>query len=127
MSDSCMVCFQSEACDLEGAIKSLESYRFSVVRKDEELIVNRGDGLQFKVILSNADHVQEEANEIAEGSEFSSEMSKCNARFEIIIENLDAALNEINTLMEVQGALQDASKGYLFLPWNGKISGPWVG
>ncbi len=44
---------------------------------------------------------------------------------EIGIENLDEALDEINTLMEVQGALQDASGGYLFLPWNGTLSKPW--
>ena len=39
--------------------------------------------------------------------------------------DLDAALDEINTLMEVQGALQDASRGYLFVPWSGNLSEPW--
>jgi hypothetical protein len=33
----------------------------------------------------------------------------------------EAALDEINTLMEVQGA----SQGFLFLPWNGNLSEPW--
>ena len=27
--------------------------------------------------------------------------------------------------MEVQGALQDASRGYLFVPWNGSLTEPW--
>jgi hypothetical protein len=40
------------------------------------------------------------------------------------IDNLDAALDEINTLMEVQGALQDAAKVFHFLPWNGNLYGP---
>ena len=47
------------------------------------------------------------------------------ARFEIEFDNLDEALYEINTLMEVQAALQDASSGLLFLPWNGNLSAPW--
>jgi hypothetical protein len=33
----------------------------------------------------------------------------------------------MNTLIEVQGALQDASRGYLFLPWNGSLSEPSQG
>lgn len=41
--------------------------------------------------------------------------------------DLDAALDEINTLMEVQVALQEASEGFLFLPWNGNLSEPWQG
>lgn len=126
MSGSCLVCFKSEECDLEGAVNSLVRYRFNVVRHGEVLCVDRGDGPHFKVTLETAEHVQEEANEFAKSSKFSSEMSKCNARFEIVIEDLDAALDEMNTLMEVQGALQDASKGYLFTPWNGNVSGPWV-
>ncbi|MCU0627700.1 MAG: hypothetical protein MUF21_14630 [Gemmatimonadaceae bacterium] len=53
------------------------------------------------------------------------ELRHCDARFEIEIEDLDAALDEINTLMEVQGALQDASQGWLHLPWNGTVTEPW--
>lgn len=41
------------------------------------------------------------------------------------IDDLDGALDEINTLMEVQVALQDASQGFLFLPCNGNLSEPW--
>jgi hypothetical protein len=121
-----MVFFQSEECDLNGAINSLEKYRFSVARDGEKLVVGRGDSPQFQVSLIKEDFVQKEANEIAQGSEFANEMSKCNARFEVVIDDLDTALDEINTLMEVQGALQDASKGYLFTPWNDNVSEPWI-
>lgn len=127
MSDTCMVFFQSEECDLNSAVKSLKNYRFDVARNGENLVVGRGDSPLFQITLVKEDFVKEEANEISEGSEFASEMRKCNARFEVFIDDLDAALDEINTLMEVQGALQDASKGYLFTPWNENISEPWVG
>lgn len=71
-------------------------------------------------------HVLKEAQEIGRGTEYEQALSRCDARFEIDIPDLDEALAETNTLMEVQGALQDASAGYLFLPWSYKIMEPWV-
>ena len=52
-------------------------------------------------------------------------MRDCNECFEVTINDLDEALDEVNTLMEIQGALQDVSGGYLFLPWNGSFSERW--
>jgi len=43
---------------------------------------------------------------------------------EIGIADLDEVLDEINTLIEVQCTLQDATSGYLFNSWNGEVSGP---
>ena len=40
------------------------------------------------------------------------------------VHHLDTALDEINTLIEVQCTLQDATAGYLFNSWNGKLSAP---
>ena len=51
-------------------------------------------------------------------------MRTLDARFEIAIDDLDEALDEINTLIDVQSALQEVSNGYLFLPWNGHLSEP---
>jgi len=127
MSDSCLVCFQMESCDIEGAIASLEKYKFKVQQDGEKLKVSRSSDLEFEIVLSKEAFVQEEAIEFSKGTKYEKEMGKCNARFEILINDLDKALDEINTLMEVQGALQDASKGYLFTPWNGNITEPWLG
>jgi hypothetical protein len=68
-----------------------------------------------------------EAAKIGHGTPHEDALRECDARFEIVIEDLDEALDEINTLMEVQGALQDVSQGFLFLPWNGELSEPWRG
>ena len=65
-----------------------------------------------------------EAAEIGAGTAHEDALRGCDARFEIGIDDLDAALDEINTLIEVQSALQDASRGFLFLPWNGNLSEP---
>ncbi|MEK6236009.1 MAG: hypothetical protein N2C14_14980 [Planctomycetales bacterium] len=121
--DVCMVFFQSQACDLEKAAEKLVGYRFHVERAGERLIVGKPDSPEFDVILSRDE--SERAAKIGEGTPHADAMRQCDACFEIIIDDLDAALDEINTLMEVQGALQDASRGYLYLPWNGNLSEPW--
>ncbi|UUZ54168.1 hypothetical protein LP419_38195 [Massilia sp. H-1] len=82
---------------------------------------------EFQITLAQLPHVLLEAREIAQGTEYAHALGECGSRFEISIPDLDAALNEANSLMEVQGALQDASSGYLFLPWNEQIIKPWNG
>lgn len=125
MTETCFVFFQSNDCDIDGAVKILENYKFKVERSKESISASR-NGLTFTVILDKELHVKVEATEIGTGSEYFEKMSKCDARFEIQIENFEEALDEINTLMEIQGAIQDASKGYLFLQWNEELSEPWV-
>jgi hypothetical protein len=122
-----MVFFRSGACDLEDAARSLSGYRLTVIREGDHLSVGRPESPQFLVRLVVGDLVRAEAAEIGEGTPHEAAMRDCDARFEIRIEDLDAALDEINTLMEVQGALQDASQGFLFLPWNGSLTEPWAG
>ncbi len=127
MRETCMVFFRSGICDLDAAARSLAGYRMTVVRDGDELSVCWRDSPQFRVRLVAGDLVRAEAVEIGEGTPHEAAMRECDARFEIGIEDLDAALDEINTLMEVQSALQDASRGFLFLPWNGSLTEPWSG
>lgn len=122
-----MVFFRPGACDLDAAAEALAGYGLDVTRRGDELTAGRPGSPQFRIVLSAEPHVAIEAAEISEGTPHAAAMRECSARFEIGIEDLDAALDEINTLMEVQGALQDASQGYLFLPWNGELSEAWQG
>jgi hypothetical protein len=48
----------------------------------------------------------------------------CDAYVEITFESLDEVLDEINTLIVVQGALQEATGGLLYRSWNQTFSGP---
>jgi hypothetical protein len=43
-------------------------------------------------------------------------------RFEVLIDDLDEALDEINTLIEVQVALMNATQGFLFNTWIGEVT-----
>jgi hypothetical protein len=48
----------------------------------------------------------------------------CNAYIEIRCDALDEVLNEINTLIEVQCTLQDATSALIYCSWNQSFSGP---
>jgi hypothetical protein len=125
MGEVCLVFCRSGTCDLEAAERSLLGYGLTVTRKDDTLIAGWPGSPQFRVHLVVGELVRAEATEIGKGTPYEAAMRECDARFEIGIDDLDEALDEFNTLMEVQGALQDASQGYLFLPWNGNLSEPW--
>ena len=47
-----------------------------------------------------------------------------NAYIEIKFESLDEVLDEINTLIQVQATLQQATGGLLYCSWNQSFSGP---
>ncbi|MGL6073948.1 MAG: hypothetical protein ACRC8S_07290 [Fimbriiglobus sp.] len=122
---TCLIFFEDGACDLDAAVKSLASYGLTVSREGDTLTASRPGSPEFRITMTTEPHVTLEAAEIGEGTPHADAMKKCTARFEVSIDDLDAALDEINTLIEVQTALQDASQGYLFLTWNGKLSAPW--
>ncbi len=98
-----------------------------VISQGDTLIASRPGSPQFRISLASEPHVLVEAIEISSGTPHAAAMRECAARFEIVIDDLDAALDEINTLIEVQSALQDASQGFLYIPWSGNLSEPWQG
>ncbi|RTL39433.1 MAG: hypothetical protein EKK53_17260 [Burkholderiales bacterium] len=125
MSDTCAVFLRPGRATLDTAAASLQACGLTVVKTSTHLVVHRPGSPSFAVRWVTGPHVPREAIEIGSGTAYEAELSWCSERFEIQISNLGEALDEINTLMEVQGALQDASGGFLFLPWNGHLSGPW--
>ncbi len=122
---TCMVFFRRDTATVDDVVTKLDDYSVTLRRDGETLYVQGAAECQFRIQLVTASHVREEASEIASGSPYEERMKACDARFEIAIEHLDIALDEINTLMEVQAAVQDAAQGLLFLPWNGEITEPW--
>jgi hypothetical protein len=51
-------------------------------------------------------------------------LSGCDTQIEITFRNLDEALDEISTLIDVQQLLQSATDGLLYRSWNQTFSGP---
>ena len=96
----------------------------TVSPRANELIVGYPDSPEFRVVLATADHVKIEAAEIGEGTPHQADLAECDVRFEVFFDDLAEVLDEINTLIEVETALQEKSRGFIFLPWNGHLSGP---
>jgi hypothetical protein len=48
----------------------------------------------------------------------------CDAQITIVLSNVVAVLDEINTLIELQATLQDATQGLMYTSWNQKFSAP---
>jgi hypothetical protein len=120
---ACLVFFRSGRCDLDFAAAALADARLRAVGRGDELAVSYPGSPVFRVSYVAEDYVAEEAVEIAAGNPHAAALLPCDARFEILIDDLDAALDECNTLISVQGALEDATSGFLFNTWNGGFPG----
>ncbi len=124
MADYFFVFFRPGTCDLERAIESLKCQGLTVTRDGEEVIATKPRKPQFRICLADGPHVAAEAVEIGEGTPHEVAMRECSVRFEVVVRDLDAALDEYGTLFDVEVGLQEASRGYLFLGWNGNLMGP---
>ena len=121
--DACLVCFRSNGCDLDTAAAELARVKLNVVRRGDELAINYPDGPVLRIAYSTEEHVAEEAEEIAESNPLAAAMLPCNVRFEILIDDLDAALQEYSTLFAAQEMLAELTGGFGFNTWNGQF--PW--
>ena len=124
MADGFQVYFRASACDLKAALRSLAGYGLKVQPREGYVTVSRRGSPVFDVRISAEPWVRSEAAEVGEGTPHAAALRECDARFEVSIADLDAALDEINTMMEIQWALQEVCGGFLFLPWNGNLVGP---
>lgn len=126
--DVCMIFFQSGRGTLETAESLLRDRGCMIDRQPTEyggeLHVTCGDSPVLRIGFVADDYVLGEAGELSEGTPHAQAMSQCDVRYEIAIDDLDAVLDEINTLIEVQATLQDATGGYIHNSWNGKIMAP---
>jgi hypothetical protein len=121
--DACLIVFRSGECDLDGAAKVLTGLKLRVERRDNELAVSYPEGPVLRVAYTDDGYVAAEAAEIAEGYPPAAKLLPCDARFEVLIDDLDVALQEYNTLFAVQEALAEATGGFVFNTWNGEF--PW--
>ncbi|HHA2702836.1 hypothetical protein [Stenotrophomonas maltophilia] len=86
------------------------------------VLITGDEDVRLRLSLNDAPHVLQEAIELAHGTEHVHAMSQCTARFEISITDLEAVLDEMNTLIEVQQTLLTAVDGVLWNEWNEALS-----
>jgi hypothetical protein len=121
--DACLVCFRVGRCDLDGAAKALAGLKLAVERRGGELAVRYPGGPVLRVAYNADRYVAEENAEIAQGHPQAAALLPCDVRFEVMIDDLDATLQEYQTLFAVQEALVGATGGFVFNTWN--CGFPW--
>jgi len=108
---------------LDDAERALRTTRLTVTRDGDRVGVRWGKGPELHIGLSHEPHVRLEAAEVAE-THARPEIARCDRRFEVGFDDLDAVLDETNTLIEVQMTLQDVTGGYITMAWNGNLLAP---
>ncbi len=119
-----MVFFASARCNLEHAQAAL-ARSLTVQRTGPsslDVAWPNTNGPTLRVSLVAGPHVRAEGHQIAAQTPHAPAMAACDARFEIHIDDLAGALDEMNTLMEIQMTLQDLTTGLMFNTWTGKLT-----
>jgi hypothetical protein len=123
MSDaSCHVYFRKGTVALAEAEAALRRTPLSVERADDGIVVFYRSGPRLRVTYEQQPSVRDEARELGADTEFSPALEAADARFVIGIDDLEEVLDETNTLIETQCALQDLTSGVMFNSWNGALS-----
>lgn len=90
-----------------------------------QLTVRRGDGPAMHVSVTRDRSAKILASRLAGApSEHGESFASIDAHTEVSFEDLDETLDEMNTLIDVQCALQDATGGVVYRAWNQTFSGP---
>jgi hypothetical protein len=108
---------------MKAAAKALAEVRLNVASNGDELVVTYPGSPKFRIVFVAAPYVGVEATEIATGNQHAAALLPCDVRFEVLFDEIDAALDEFNTLVLIQEALEKATGGFLFNTWNGEFPG----
>ena len=104
---------------------SLKKSGLSVSNEAEVLSVRWGDGPILKVSIQRGSHLEAVLRGlVGQHRKYSSFISGVDAEIKIEISDLNEALDEINTLIEVQATLQDVTQGLMYMSWNQVFSPP---
>ena len=103
----------------------LEEHGMRVSAGGEPLTVRWDDGPVMYVSITRGPTAKVLASRLAgAASEHEEPFSDFDGYIEVSFDDLDEVLDEITTLIEVQGALQDATGGWVYRAWNQSLSGP---
>jgi hypothetical protein len=122
-SDSSFLVYFRGTFTIDDAERALRATGMTVERDGDCVIARRKDGPELYVGLNAEDWVRLEALETAENHERPA-IAECVMRYEVAFDDLEAVLDETNTLFEVQAALQDLTHGWILMSWNGNLIDP---
>ncbi len=117
-----MIFFHADVAGLADAEAALRSGPLLVTASPGGLRIRWADGPVLDVSLEQGPHVTADARRVGRGNDFEEVLATCDARFAITFEDLDAVLDETNTLIETQLALQSITSGVMYNTWNNALS-----
>ena len=80
--------------------------------------MNYPGGPVLRIAYASDAYIAVENAEIAQMHPKAASLLPCEVRFEVLIDDLDATLDEYNFLFAVQEALMEATGGFVFNTWN---------
>src|SRR5262245_10771112 len=119
-----MVLYEDAAAGLEDAYDAVLDCGFSTLRQGNKLAVWSEDGPMLFVSFACGEAVRQASTQIGLDTPYADELSQCDARIEITFDDLDEVRTEVETLVEVQAALQETTQGFIFNTWNRKLAPP---
>ena len=104
----------------------LEDEGVTVTGEKQPFALRWGDGPTLYASMERGKVAEILASRLMDGrdQEHRGLIAGCDAYIEVAFESLDEVLEEINTLIVVQGALQQATGGLMCRSWNQTFSGP---
>ena len=118
----CLIFCKIDSFTLDDAQTALDKTCLTVERDRDRLICFGNNSPRFTISLNQGEEVRAKVKTISEEyPNYRSRLKNCNICFEVSFANLSEVLDEINTLIEIQLTLQDATEGIVFTSWNGII------
>ncbi len=128
MDSSFSVFFPSGQADLAVAATAIEEAGLDITRQAEHLEVapesDFTETLKFEVRFEEGPQVDAVIDSLQGQVEGADVLVGLSARFLISFTDLEAALDEANTVIDLQLALQEATDGALYLTWNNVVQEP---
>ena len=117
----CLIVCSSDRTSLNDAKTALEKDGLSVESNNNRLICFRDNSPRFTIRFIQEEVLAEAKTLGEEYPNYRSRLKNCDARFEILFDDLSEVLDEINTPIDIQLTLQDTTEGIVFTSWNGII------
>ena len=117
----CLIFCSSDRISLNDAKTALEKDGLSVESNNNRLICFRDNSPRFTIRFIQEEVLAEAKTLGEEYPNYRSRLKNCDARFEILFDDLSEVLDEINTPIDIQLTLQDTTEGIVFTSWNGII------
>ena len=113
--------------DLAAASSALEKLAFQTAKKRGKLpiVTATKNGIEFRLrLMDDGDVAELRAMAGKSAPEHRAKLRSCDAGIEILFDERNKVLDEINSLIEIQVGLRDASGGWLYLGWNCVLQPP---